>query len=140
MPFEDLRAVAEGVAERWSEPHFVFDPSGAGEQLAQLIEAHFPADAIEHSQRHTPMCLAAARLASAVSERKLVHPDDEELTSHVLSAAAKSVWGGEQWRIVKPRGSDAKVDAAVALAMGVSVLEADQKKPSFAFAFVDIGG
>jgi hypothetical protein len=47
-----------------------------------------------------------------------------------------TVWGGEEWRIVKPRGSAAKVDACVALAMAVSVLLGERKKPELAVAFV----
>jgi phage terminase large subunit-like protein len=136
LPFEDLRGVADEMAARWDCPQFVFDPSGAGEQLAQWIEGSLDADVTAHPQSHTPMCAAAARLASAIAERKLAHPEDEELTKHVLSAAAKSVWGGEQWRIVKPRGSAAKVDAAVALAMGVSASLVGDQRPSFAVAFV----
>jgi phage terminase large subunit-like protein len=135
LPFEDLRGVAEEMAARWDHPEFVFDPSGAGEQLAQWIEGNLAADVTEHPQSHRPMCAAAARLATAIAERALAHPEDEELTKHVLSAAGKSVWAGEQWRIVKPRGSDPKVDAAVALAMGVSALMA-QPKRELAIAFV----
>jgi len=51
------------------------------------------------------------------------------------SAAAKSVWCGEQWRIIQPRGSDAKVDACVALAMAVSALLVGDQRPKLAVAF-----
>jgi hypothetical protein len=35
------------------------------------------------------MCEASQLLAEAIAERRLVHPEDEELTRHDLSAAAK---------------------------------------------------
>jgi hypothetical protein len=77
-----------------------------------------------HSQKPGPMCEASQLLSQAIAERRLAHPDDEELNRHVLSAAAKFYRVG--WRFVKPKGKSLPIDGAVALAMAIRVLRATE--------------
>lgn len=73
------------------------------------------------------MTAAAQRPAEMVAEGKLRHPDDSELTKHVLAAAPKMV--GESWKLVKGK-SGAPIDGAVALAMALVTLTAKKAEPS----------
>jgi phage terminase large subunit-like protein len=116
------------MQDRWPEAAFVCDLSFGAELLAQRAEAEMGARCVDHSQKHGPMCLAAERLATVISEGNLRHPDDPDLNAHVLAAVARQV--GEQWRLAKPRGSDVKIDGVVALAMAVSTALAPPKRRS----------
>jgi phage terminase large subunit-like protein len=123
--FETIWALIEDLAERFPHPTFVIDPEAGGEQLAQQIERELDAEVVTYSQKPMAMALAAERLSKTIGERKLRHSGDPGLTQHVLAAAAKPV--GESWRLVKPKsrsGASAVIDAAVALAMALSVAQA----------------
>lgn len=120
---ETIKDVLRGMDERWSEITAVLDPEAGGELLSQWIQSELGWNVVTHSQKHTPMALAAQRLSEVISSKHLHQPGDPDLTQHVLAAAAKTV--GEGWKIVKPKRSGAKVDGAVALAMGVSVAVAE---------------
>jgi phage terminase large subunit-like protein len=120
--YETIWQVAEDLAEQFTHPMFVLDPEAGGEQLAQQIEGELEADVVAHSQKPQPMALAAQRLSEAIAGQSLRQPGHPELTRHVLAAAAKSV--GEGWRLVKPKRSSAVIDAAIALAMALSVATA----------------
>jgi phage terminase large subunit-like protein len=75
-----------------------------------------------HSQKTGPMCDASQQLAEAIAEGRIRHPDDAGLNAHVLAAAAKFI--GVGWRLVKPTENNLPIDAAVALAMAIRVLNA----------------
>ncbi len=119
---EDIWDVIEDMAERWPGMMVVIDPEADGEQLAQRIHRELDVEVITHSQKPSPMALAAQRLSAAIGSHRLHQPDHHGLTQHVLAAAAKPV--GEGWRLVKSRRSKKPIDAAVALAMAVSIATA----------------
>jgi phage terminase large subunit-like protein len=124
LPVEDVFAACAAMARTWPQLTFVLDPLAGGEHLAQRLDADLPKVTVAtHSQAHTPMCLASARLSEAIAERRIRHPDDEELTAHVLAAGVRQV--GEQWRFGKQKGRDAPIDAVIALSMAVSTLLGD---------------
>jgi phage terminase large subunit-like protein len=66
------------------------------------------------------MIPASQRLYDAITEGRIVHPDDERLNAHVAAAVARH--GRRGWRIDKANRAD-KIDAVVALAMAVDRLE-----------------
>lgn len=113
-------AVVEEMARTWPECTFIIDPNAGGEALAQRIDAELPARVAEHNQQPTTMAMAAQRLLVAISTGRIRHPDDPELTSQVLAAAPRPV--GEGFRLVKRRKNPMPIDAAIALAMPVSVI------------------
>ena len=127
LPVEDVFSVCEAMAERWPRCVFVLDPMAGGEHLAQRIDSELPRVKVAtHSQAHGPMCLASARLADAIATGRLQHPDDPDLTAHVLAAGVRQV--GEHWRLAKQRGREAPIDAAIALAMALSTLDPNKKR------------
>jgi hypothetical protein len=78
--YQDIWGVIEDLSERYQHPTFVIDPEAGGEQLAQQIDAELDATVIEHSQKPLPMSLAAQRLSEAISERRIRHRGDPDLT------------------------------------------------------------
>lgn len=132
-PYQTIWETIEAMAERYMHPTFVIDPEAGGEQLAQQIAGELDVDVIEHSQKPLPMALAAQRLSEAVGSGRLRHRASSEFSRHVLAAAPKPV--GEGWRLVKPRRSGAVIDAAIALAMAVSVTMTTEELPPPVFAF-----
>lgn len=132
LDFEEVFAAAEAIRERWPGCTFVLDPEAGGELLAQRIDRELGGAILTHSQRVTPMCKASQGLAEAISTGAIEHPDDPALTKHVLSAAAR--FYGVGWRFVKAKGSKLPIDACIALAMAVRVLQstsAQTAKPAF---------
>jgi phage terminase large subunit-like protein len=125
---EEVFGVAAMYAERWPGLTFVLDPEAGGEQLGQRIDRELPARVMTHSQKAGPMTDASQQLAEAIREGVLEHPDDQELTRHVLAAAAK--FYGVGWRFVKPARKNLPIDGAIALAMAVRVLNASAAKSS----------
>jgi phage terminase large subunit-like protein len=124
----------EEIAKRYSEVQFVLDPEAGGEQLAQHIESELGTEPAVHSQKTTPMQLAAQRLSEAISEKRLSHPDDQTLNAHVLAAAAKQE--GERWKFVKAKRKRAPIDGVIALAMAHSTLLAGAKPKKKGIAFI----
>ncbi len=118
------------MAQSWPEATVVIDPEAGGEQLAQRLEAE-GIRVVTHSQKPSPMALAAQRLSEAISAKRLTHPGEPELTRHVLAATARPV--GEGWRFVKPKKSGLYIDAAIALAMAVSVAQAESVVGGFSW-------
>jgi len=106
----------------------VLDPEAGGEQLAQRLDRELDAAVLVHSQKPGPMADASQKLAEAIATRRLAHPDDEELTRHIISAGAR--WLGAVWRFTKPKGKGLPIDATVALAMAVRVLHATESIPA----------
>lgn len=128
LDFEDVYAVARALRERWPSCTFVLDPEAGGELLAQRIDSELGGAILTHSQRTGPMCRASQVLSEAISGEQLEHPDDEDFNRQVLSAGAKFV--GVGWRLVKQRGKNLPIDAAVALAMALRVLTATEQQPT----------
>ncbi|HLM26749.1 MAG TPA: terminase large subunit [Thermoleophilaceae bacterium] len=125
---EEVFAAAEGMADRWPGLTFVLDPEAGGEQLAQRLDRELDAAVLTHSQKPGPMCEASQKLAEAIATRGLAHPDHQELTRHIVSAAARFI--GPVWRFTKPKGKSLPIDATVALAMAVRVLQATESVPA----------
>ncbi len=121
---EDVFAAAEAFAQRWPGCTFVLDPEAGGEQLAQRLDRELDAAVLTHSQKPGPMADASQKLAEAIATRSLAHPNDDELTRHVISASAKFV--GAVWRFVKPKGKNLPIDGVIALAMALRVLHATE--------------
>jgi phage terminase large subunit-like protein len=119
-PFERIWEPIEELSKDFAEVQFVLDPEAGGEQLAQTIESELGVEPAIHSQKTTPMQLAAQRLSEAISERRIAHPDDPTLNAHVLAAAAKQE--GERWKFVKGKRRRAPIDGVIALAMAHSTL------------------
>ena len=124
---EDVFETARSFAQRWPEVTFVLDPRADGEQLAQRLDRELRARVMTHSQSHTSMAAASELLRSLVAEGALQHPDDEELTRHVLAAVPRELLIG--WRLSRPKGKNLPIDGSVALAMAVRVLNAMEAKP-----------
>lgn len=119
-PFERIWEPIQEMARSFEEVVFVLDPEAGGEQLAQTIEDELGVEPAIHSQKTTPMQLAAQRLSEAISEKRITHPDDPTLNAHVLAASAKQE--GERWKFVKGKRKRAPIDGAIALAMAHSTL------------------
>lgn len=126
---EDIFAVVEQMAKKWTQVVFVLDPEAGGEQLAQRIDRELSGSArvATHSQKTSAMCTAAQRLSEAISSKRIRHPDDEALNQHVLAAGAQQI--GAAWKFVKRRKKGGKIDGLIALAMAHSVLIAGAPKP-----------
>lgn len=128
---DQVMGALRGVLERWDVEAVVLDPNRDGEHVMQTLEAD-GVRVVEHSQDPSPMSLAAQRLSTAVTARRLVHPDHPALTAHVLAAQAKVV-DGDKWRLVKGRRSR-PIDAVIALAMVHSVMTSASLTPMFGWA------
>lgn len=126
---EDIIGPLLEMRARWKVLGVVFDRNAGGQQLAQRLERDHGMTVVDYSQDPAPMAAAAERLAEAVRSGGLTHPADERLTAHVLAAVAKRTTG-EKWRLVKRRKP---VDAAIALAMAVSVAAGVLERPAPAF-------
>jgi phage terminase large subunit-like protein len=131
--FEDIWDPIVEINARYAEVQFVLDPEAGGEQLAQHIADELRVEPAVHSQKTSPMQLAAQRLSEAISEKRLRHPDDPGLNAHVLSAAAKQE--GERWKFVKAKRKRAPIDGVIALAMAHSTLVAGAKPAKKGIAF-----
>ncbi len=113
------------MSELYRAPTFVIDPNAGGEALAQRIDGELRGRVSTFSQSPWVMASAAQRLSEAITNRTIVHPDHEGLSSHVLAAAVKPV--GEAWRFTKRRRSPAPIDALIALTMAYSVLAGERE-------------
>lgn len=128
-PMEDIWGPIEDMALRWPEVTFVLDPEAGGEQLAQRIDNELPNVRVAtHSQKASPMALAAQRLSDAIAEGRLRHPDDEDMNAQVLAAAARPV--GEGFRFTKHKKRPKAIDSIIALAMAVSTTFEEPSAPS----------
>jgi hypothetical protein len=110
---------------------FILDPEAGGEQLAQRIERELGVTVATHSQKPSPMALAAQGLAELIAGRRLEHPDHADFNAHVLAAAAKQ-GPGVGWRFVKRRRGGAPIDAVIALAMAARhAMAPPEPEPTF---------
>ncbi|MEO7197269.1 MAG: terminase large subunit, partial [Solirubrobacterales bacterium] len=66
------------------------------------------------------MIPASQRLYDAITEGRIVHPDDPLLNAHVAATIARH--GRRGWRLDKANRAD-KIDAVVAMAMAIDRLE-----------------
>jgi phage terminase large subunit-like protein len=100
------------LAERFQVVEVVYDPWRAA-MLARGWEQH-RIPCTEFNQSDSRMCPASAALYDAIVERKITHPDDDDLNRHVALAIAKQKPRG--WRLDKAHEND-QIDGAVTLAM-----------------------
>jgi phage terminase large subunit-like protein len=122
ISIEDMVEACLSFARRYPACTFSFDPKAGGEQLLQRLERELPDthEFIEFPQMTGRLCGASMRFAELVGAGMIRHPDDEELTAHVLAASAKFV--GERWRFGRPRGQRKPIDALTASMVGVDWL------------------
>lgn len=125
---EEVFGTAQMMRERWPSCTFVLDPMAGGEQLAQRIDRELGGPIMTHSQAAGPMCRASQVLSESIAARAVEHPDDEILNRHVLAAAAR--FHGVGWRLTKRKGKNLPIDAAVALAMALRVLQSTETQPA----------
>lgn len=131
---DDIVAAIADFAGRYAVERIVFDPNAGGHQLAQKLRK-LGHNTVEWVQDPAPMALAAQLLDTAIREGLLAHPEDPELTAHVLSAVAVTTTG-EKWRYGKPakkrRGKTPPKlnDALIALAMVHAVEVAALEDPA----------
>jgi phage terminase large subunit-like protein len=105
------------INERNPIEAIVFDPRAEGNVLAQMIEDELNILIVEYSNDPKPMSEAAMSLGEAIRNSKISHPDNQELTNHMLACGPVPIaQGSDRWRIIKVKGGR-KIDAAVALAM-----------------------
>jgi phage terminase large subunit-like protein len=90
------------------DPH-LFDPEELSDEGFLMIE--FP----QSNERLVP---ASKALYEAIHEGRLRHDGDPVLRSHVISAGAKDVSGGEGWRFSKA-ASKKLIDGCICLVMGI---------------------
>jgi hypothetical protein len=132
-------AACEAMTDGHPGAVFAVDPAAGGEHLSQRLDAELGAEIVVVSNSHGSMCRASMRLAEAIVSGRLRHAGDDTLTQHVLNAGVRQV--AEAWRIAKQPGSSAPVDAAVALAMGLTVaLDADAEPPREPSGGYRVGG
>jgi phage terminase large subunit-like protein len=126
IDIEDIVESCHAAAARWPGCAFAFDEQYGGMQLLQRVEREIPTSVhLAFPQNPGKMSGAAMGFAELISTRKLRHPDQRELTEHVLAAGTRFV--GEHWRFVKPPGrKHVWIDAAIAAAMACNVVAADE--------------
>jgi hypothetical protein len=122
IDIEDMLETCHAAAERWPGCTFAFDEQYGGMQLVQRLEREIPTSVhAAFPQNPRLMSAAAMGFAELISTRKLRHPDQAELSDHVLAAGARFV--GEYWRFVKPPGrSHIWIDAAIAASMACHII------------------
>ena len=111
--------VLEVMRERWPNMVVVFDRNKGGGLIAEQFEETHGLTVVDHGQG-MPMDVASMLLGELVARQELHHDGNEELTAHMMSAAARITYYGTRWRIEQPKSKE-PVDGAVALAMGVNV-------------------
>lgn len=79
----------------------VFDRNAEGESVAQELEDEHGIEIVEHSQDASLMADASMGLTEAIGQQHIEQPDDDEFSSHVLAARAKTV-SGDRWRFDAP--------------------------------------
>lgn len=110
----EVAAFVPELAERYSIAEAVFDPWRAGQMAREweqrgIVAVDFP----QHDGRMIP---ASQSLYDAITEGRLVHPDDRKLNAHVAAAVAKHSRRG--WRLDKAERGE-NIDGTVAMAMAV---------------------
>ena len=117
-------------------PEFAYDPAFF-ERSAQLLQAGSrvkdgrvedfpPLTMVEFPQSDSRMIPASQALFDLVTERAVAHDGDPVLKRHILNATADEKGRGA-WRLSKPKGSQRKIDAAIATA--IAVVRAQQQEP-----------
>jgi len=114
----EIADVVRELAERFTVRECSFDPwraAGIGAELEQrgIRVSAFP-------QSDSRMIPASQRVYDAITEGRLVHPDDAKLNAHVAAAIARH--GRRGWRLDKPDRAS-KIDGAIALCMAVDRVE-----------------
>jgi phage terminase large subunit-like protein len=110
-----VTGIVEEIAERRRIREVAFDPWRFQSEALRLERDH-GLTMVAFPQSHARMTVASEGLHRVIVERKLTHPGDRSLDSHVHAAIAKKT--GRGWRLDKLRRS-AQIDAVVALAMAV---------------------
>jgi phage terminase large subunit-like protein len=114
----EIADVVHELAERFTIRECTFDPWRAGQIGQELEQRGIRVSAFP--QADARMIPASQRLHDAITERRLVHPNDPQLNAHVAAAIAR--YGRRGWRLDKAARAD-KIDAVIALCMAVDRVE-----------------
>ncbi|MEJ7787885.1 MAG: terminase TerL endonuclease subunit [Solirubrobacteraceae bacterium] len=113
------------LAGRYRLREVVYDPWRFGQAAQELARERVPV--VEFPQTDVRMCPASVRLHAAIVERRLVLPDDAELSQHAAHTVARHSRRG--WRIDKAGPRD-NMDAIVALCMALERVEQPAPAPA----------
>jgi phage terminase large subunit-like protein len=114
----EARDVIRELAAKYTVREIVFDPWRAGQLAAELEREGL--QCVAFPQSDSRMIPASARLHSAIVEKRITLPDDDELAVHAANTIAKQSRRG--WRVDKPDDRTPN-DAVIALAMAVDAAE-----------------
>jgi phage terminase large subunit-like protein len=106
--------LVQELAGRYQLAELVYDPWRFGQAAQELAQRGIPV--VEFPQTDQRMIPASNRLHEAITESRLLVPDDPELRAHAANAVAKHSRRG--WRIDKPR-KEIHIDAIIALCMAL---------------------
>ncbi|MEK6250946.1 MAG: terminase TerL endonuclease subunit [Actinomycetota bacterium] len=120
-------AALRELAERYVIREVAFDPWRFGAQALDLAKrglrmVQFP----QHDSRLVP---ATERLSAAILERRLRHPGDPVLDTHVAAAVTKQTQRGARIAHAGGRHTSNRIDAVISLAMAVDRAE-NQPQPT----------
>ncbi|MBA2259642.1 MAG: hypothetical protein H0W18_12165, partial [Acidobacteria bacterium] len=110
----EVTAHVTELAAQYQIVEAVYDPWRAGQMAQEWAQRGITA--VTFPQSDSRMIPACETLYDAVVHKRLVHPDDPDLNSHVHAAIARHSRRG--WRLDKPDRST-KIDAVIALAMAI---------------------
>jgi phage terminase large subunit-like protein len=113
------------VARYYTIREVCYDPWRFRSEALRLEDAGLKMT--EFPQTSARMCPATERLFAAIVEKRLRHPDDEQLNRHISNTVAKETPRG--FRIGAANDTD-RIDAAIALAMAVDAQSAPQPAPT----------
>lgn len=89
----------------------VMDPSAGGEQIAGWLEDTLGVQVVSHSQKTTPMALAAGRFMETLRNGSQKHVRDADFTRHVLNGVAYELPDGT-FKFMRPVSSRTSNDEA----------------------------
>lgn len=105
-------------------PAFGYDPRFLEYAAQRLSDEGL--NMVEYPQTDPRMCPASELLYELVVTERLAHDGDPTLDRHVHGCVPKYKERG--WRLAKPTGSSRRIDAAIALTIGVGVAFAQQEE------------
>lgn len=118
LEYDTVEALIRDLASTFDVRRIGFDPYQMVPVMQRLDAEGLPVELFPQS--HVRMVPASNLLYDAIMEGRLRHDGDPEVTEQVLSAGVREVPQG--WRLDK-RVRSRSIDAAVALAMGIQLVE-----------------
>ena len=112
------------LGQRYEVVELVFDPWRFGQAAEELKQEGVRV--VQFNQSDGRMIPASQRLHAAITEQRIVFPDDRELARHAADTIARHSRRG--WRIDKPT-KETNIDAIIAICMALERVE-DQPEPT----------